>query len=396
MHCFDKESIEDIVPGYWYREPERGWYTESVAISRSEAKMDREKKVLFLAVDAHTWHNDSGNKGIYAGWQDTHDTIIKFQTLVDGIIAQRPIPELDENIPQYITENTYEVIKLLADHSFKNFKGQSIAITGTAGKSTAKNLLKMLLEKYHSVVATRGNHNTRTGVPLTVSCAITQPDYLVVESAISGLWTTPHGIMKDFPPLIAVITSIDGGQRKNAHQTAVLKAKVAEGMRDRGAVVLNRDMNEFETVIESVKKYNKNIITYGFSEPADSRVLSHIESKDGSVVKASILGEEVRFTTKLNGQAMISNIMAVLTVIKTLGIPLSSIVDHIKEFEPSEGVLKIEDYKKHDGSTFTILDDGWNATGIAMVEAIKICGKKAEYYNGKKNSCNRPHRKLGR
>src|SRR5699024_12259900 len=108
MDCFDKESIENIVPGYWYRKPGCGWYTESVAISRSEAKMDREKKVLFLAVDDHTWHNGSGNKGIYAGWQDTHDTIIKFQTLVNGIIAQMPIPELDGNIPQYITENTYE------------------------------------------------------------------------------------------------------------------------------------------------------------------------------------------------------------------------------------------------------------------------------------------------
>src|SRR5699024_6685802 len=100
---------------------------------------------------------------------------------------------------------------------------------GTAGKSTCKNMMNFLLSNDFDVVSTRGNHNTRTGVPLTVSCAITQPEFLVVESAVSGLWMKPNGIMKDFPPDVALITSIDGGQQKTAYETAILKAKIAEG-----------------------------------------------------------------------------------------------------------------------------------------------------------------------
>lgn len=384
MHCYDKESIEKVIPGYWYREPQHGWYTESVTISRGQVRLDRNKKVLFLAIDSKTWHEGSQNKNIYAGWEDTHHTIKTFQEKVDGVIAQKPIPELNEDIPQYITSNTYETMKLLADYAFGEFNGQLIAITGTAGKSTSKNLLEILLEKNSEVVATRGNHNTRTGVPLTVSCAITQPEYLIVESAISGLWTTPHGIMKNYPPSVAMITSIDGGQKKNAHETAILKSKIAEGMDHRGTVILNRDMNEYETVYENVRKYNRSIVTYGFDGEADSRIVDYKELKTGTVVEASILGEKVRFSTRLNGEGMIQNILGVLTVVKIMGVPLNSVLDRIAEYRPGKGVLSFEEYKKYDSTVFTVLDDGWNATGIATIEAIKLVAKKAKYFKGKK------------
>ena len=66
-----------------------------------------------------------------------------------------------------------------------------IGITGT-GKSTCKTLLNELLEVNHTVNS-RGNHNTRTGVPLTVANAINNPDYLVLEMAISSLWMKSGG-----------------------------------------------------------------------------------------------------------------------------------------------------------------------------------------------------------
>lgn len=383
MCRYDKKNIENIIPGYWYREPTDGWYAESVTISRGQVKLDKDKKVLFLAIDSKTWHKGSRNKNIYAGWKDTHLTVENFQKQVDGVIAQKPIPDLDESIPQYITENTYETMKLLADYTFDKYNGEMIAITGTAGKSTSKNLLELLLGRNSEVVATRGNHNTRTGVPLTVSCAVTQPEFLIVESAVSGLWTTPHGIMKHYPPSVAMITSIDGGQKKNAYETAVLKSKIAEGMNHKGTVILNRDMNEYDTVYDNVKIYNRDVVTYGFDETSDSRVLDYRELKTGTVVDASVLGEKVQFCTKLNGEGMIQNILGVLTVIKTIGIPLSSVLDYIPDYNPGTGVLNFEEYQKYDDISFTILDDGWNATGIATIEAIKLVTKKAGYFKGK-------------
>ena len=113
---------------------------------------------------------------------------------MSGVIASRPIDYLDEDIPQFIMKDTYSAIKT-REFSFSLFKGKMIGITGT-GKSTCKTLLNELLEVNHTVNSTRGNHNTRTGVPLTVANAINNPDYLVLEMAISSLWMKSGGIAK--------------------------------------------------------------------------------------------------------------------------------------------------------------------------------------------------------
>lgn len=384
MTVYDLYNIESIISGYWYRKPTKGWFVDSISISEGQVNMDKEKNTLFIAIDSDTWHKGSKNASIYAGWDDTHVKVKHFERKIKGIIAARPIEELDESIPQYITTNTYDAIRAFATYAYQNFTGKMIAITGTAGKSTSKNLLNFLLSKHVDVIATRGNHNSRTGVPLTIACGISQPDYLVVESAISGLWMRPHGIMNDYPPTIALITSIDGGQNKSPYETAVIKAKIAEGMHHSGTVVLNRDMKEFPVVYEQVRKYNNHIITYGFHEEADCHIIDVKETKEKSQITASILGEEIKGTTKLNGQAMIQNIVGVLTILKLMDIPLTSVLDHIVDYMPSEGVHRFENYTTYDNKEFTLLDDSWNATGIAMIEAIKLFGNKVSYYQGKK------------
>ncbi|HLR71385.1 MAG TPA: CapA family protein [Pseudogracilibacillus sp.] len=385
MQGYRKEDIEKVIPGYWYRTPKDvNWLVETVTISRGQLNIEKEKRSLFIAIDSYTWHKGSKNSGIYSGWKDTHKTIGNFQQLIAGIIVQKPLPNLDENIPQYVTENTYDAIRKLANFTYSTFLGKTIGITGTAGKSTSKNLLNVLLKKCGTVEATRGNHNTRTGVPLTVACAITKPNYLIIESAISGLWMKPHGIMKEYPPDIALITSIDGGQNKDAFETAKIKSKIAEGMNKKGIVVVNNDAKEIETLLKYVKEFNEQIITYGWGLDSDSRIVNYIERKGYACITANILGEEVSFNTKLLGEKMALNIIGVLTVIKKLDIPLHLITPHIQSYEPGEGVQTFEEVKLKTNQSFTLINDSWNATGIAMIEAIRMFHNQATFYNGKK------------
>lgn len=382
---FNKEHIENIIPGYWYRAPKHNdWYVDTVTISKGQLEMERNKSSLFIAMDSDTWHKGSKNIGIYSGWKDTHLIAKKYDHLIAGVIAQRPITEMDERIPQYIADDTYESINQLAKYAFNEYTGKVIGITGTAGKSTSKDLLNFLLEEDWDIGATRGNHNTRTGVPLTVACAITDPDYLVIESAISGLWTKPYGIMKSFPPDVALITSIDGGQNKTAYETAKLKAKIAESMNHQGCVVVNKESKEIDTLMDHVGQYNRNIITYGLSDTADSYIVSLVENKTFVHVTASIMGETIEFKTRLLSKLMILNLIGVLTTIKLLQIPLEKIVPRISAFNTREGVQSMELIQNDRNENITIIDDSWNATGIAMIEAIDLFQRQSAFFKGKK------------
>lgn len=361
VKVYTKEIIEQLVEGYWYREPLKGWEIETVTISKGEVKREKDRKKLFIAMDSKVWHEGSGSTGIYAGWEDTHATVADFQESIHGVIAQKPISTLDERIPQFITTNTYDVIKKLADYTYQHLTGQMLAITGTAGKSTTKNLLQHILSNVSSVVATRGNHNTRTGVPLTIACAVNNPNYLIVESAISSLWMRSGGILKKYPPNIALITSIDSGQQKSAHETALFKARVAEGMNNQGVVIINREENEFETLKAEVKKYNENIITYGIDQTCDSYLIDYEEIHMKAKIKATILGEQVLVHSQLIGKAMAENIIAILTVLKKWGFNIQEMIQYVESYTPEKGIQQFESLHLPNGQQCTLFNDSWNA-----------------------------------
>src|SRR5699024_6734827 len=140
--------------------------------------------------------------------------------------------------------------------------------------------------------------------------------YLVVESAVSGLWMKHGGIIKDYPPNVAIITSIDGRQEKNAYETAKLKARDEEVMNNEGIIINNKEAKEFDVLKEYVERYNENILTYGFNDTCDSFLIDYKELQSEAKVQVQILGEKVTFTTYLLGKAMAQNIIGVLTVLK--------------------------------------------------------------------------------
>ncbi|WP_256263300.1 Mur ligase family protein [Staphylococcus sp. HMSC072E01] len=198
------------------------------------------------------WHKDVLTPK-YSNWKDTHTNLYNYQDDIYGVIAIHPIEYLDERIPQFIVNNSYDIIRKLAAFSYKHFNGTTIAITGTTGEFTTKSLLNELLSINHSVEATKENYNSRMEMMLTIANAITNPDYLVLEVSEDKVWHLPETVVTDdVPPDIVSITSVGSDHQRTVEETALLKSQLTHGMNYHSYVILNRDMDNFERVYDTI------------------------------------------------------------------------------------------------------------------------------------------------
>lgn len=377
------EKLSDILNGEWIVPPKENFKFETVTISKEQARLEKGKLNLFIAIDEETWDKGSGNRGIYKGWQDTHKIVHEFASDLSGVIVGKKIEDIDENIPQLLVTNTYAAIKKLAIFIRDNYTGQVVAITGTAGKSSTKNMLNQCLKKSGTVLATRGNHNTRTGVPLTIACAINNPDYLILETAISALWMRSGGISKLAKPHITLITSIGGGQQKTPLETAELKAKICEGIVPGGYALLNKEMLHFDEVKKKVEGYGAKVITYGLKKDADIYLIESTPKQAGTSVQAKVFDQKIDYDLSLLGEGMILNSLAVLGIASLLHLDLEKISREFKNMKGNDSVLQFESIKHYKKGSYTLIDDSWNATELSMLEAIDILKQQKQFHKGR-------------
>lgn len=370
------QVLEELLEGTWYRAPlNSDWKCQSFAINGTGI---RDNNTMFIAMDRDTWLKGSGNV-IYNDWTDTHITVLKYAHRIAGAIVQRPIPELDPSVPQFVVANSYDVIKTLAMYARNHMSGQSVAITGTVGKSTLKQMLSHLLNDT-DIIATVGNQNTRAGVPLTLTACIHNPQYCILEIAMSALWTRDGGICTWVKPHIGVVTEIGLGQvqrAKDLHTTALYKSRIFNGIQKGGYGVLYEGMVEFDTVYEEAVKYGAKPILYGDKESCDSYIKSTNRRDQLTEVHACILGEDIDYSIPLIGKAMVLNSIAALTVAKLLNIDIQTISKKFIHYVTNENVLQIKQMQMP-GGKITVIDDSHNAEILSMISAFDAFKEEAD------------------
>lgn len=368
------EELQTLLGGEWLNRPGVGWTANHFSIRRDGGDLVGEHS-MFIAIDEETWLRGTQNTGAYARWVDTHSALPQLHGRCCGTIVQRPVEGLPADFPMLLVGNSYDVIDKLARSGRERLQGKVIAITGTVGKSTIKAMLDMLLAQGARVVATHGNHNTRTGVRLTLANCVKNPDFAVVEVAISALWMRPGGIGPQLSPHIAVISEIGLGQVRASVQstrdTARFKARICDGIMPGGFAVLNRDMEEFDFVCAEATRYGAEVVTYGFHPHADFRVLGHEATPTSSRVHALIGGQEVEYRLGVPGRGMISNSLAALAVISLLGKDVAAAARLIADYR-SAGRLESRLLSLPGGGEITLLDDSYNAEILSMKAAFEV------------------------
>lgn len=307
-----------------------------------------EKNDVFLALngentDGNLFIDDAFKKGASFAFSEKED-------LSGGNIIYT------ENIQNKLLEETSDLIKT-------NSK-MNIAVTGSNGKTTTKEILFSLLSPYIKTFRTEGNMNTETGIPL---CILN--DYSGEETCIFEMGLRKKGdlefLTKFYKPDVAFITSVGSshmeflGTRKNI---ADEKMKITSNM-DKGLLIMDGD----ETLLTPPK--NLNVLKFGKNKSNDGYLENYEYINFKTKVYYNIFGKSVLLT--LNdywSEGQLKDLLACLIFAVFIQIPLDPYA--ISAINIPAGRFKI--YKKKNNH---IIDDSYNASYESFINAFNSVRK---------------------
>lgn len=282
--------------------------------------------------------------------------------------------EADE---EYIKEKKVSII--LVDDTIKaigkiaNFKrnlfGKDfpvIAVTGSVGKTSTKDIIASVVSEKYKVLKTEGNMNNHIGLPFTI-LKLKDEEALVVEMGMNHFREIDY-LTNIAEPNIAVITNIGTSHIGNlGSRENILKAKL-EILNSKNIknIVINNDNDLLHKWYEENKsKYQ--IHTYGIENKSESTAKEINLMEQSSKFTAITDNEKYEITVPVGGEHFIYNALCALTVGRVLGLSKNEIENGIKKFELTKKRMEISKIKDN----VTIINDSYNASLDSMKAAIK-------------------------
>lgn len=279
-----------------------------------------------------------------------------------------------KNVAFILVEDTLRALQNAAEEYAGKFPGLiRCAVTGSSGKTTTKEIAASVLSQKFSVVATEGNYNSETGLPLSVFRIRRSHELGLFEMGMNRKDEIKE-IAKVFKPKFAVITNIGTahigilGSRENIARE---KKNIFNYIDEKGAAFIpeNDDFKDF-----LAKDVKGEVVFYGGNSDKNIKFVRD-EGLSGTVF--SVDGVEMRLA--LPGRYNFLNALAAVALAKKLGLEASEIKRGIESLKPLGGRSQIIKEK------FTILEDCYNANPDSMEKAVELCAEvKKENPNQKK------------
>ena len=268
-----------------------------------------------------------------------------------------------------LVEDTVRCIQELAKYKRSLYDIPVIAITGSVGKTSTKDMVYSVVSEKYNTLKTVGNYNNEIGLPLTI-LSLSDEDALILEMGMNhfGELSMLTNIAR---PSIAVITNIGTAHIGNlGSRDNILKAKleILEGLDKDGILIINNDNDLLhDKYQELVNKYN--VVSIGIDNDSDYMAKNIKDNIFSS--SFDIIGKCNGIDVGVGGKAFIYNAMIAYSIGDKLGIDKDKIKNGISKFKLSSHRVE----KKVNKRGTTVIDDTYNASYDSMKESIEMLGK---------------------
>ncbi len=285
--------------------------------------------------------------------------------ILDEFIESKEVIDYlkENNLSIILVKDSIKALGSIAKFKRESFYSPVVAITGSAGKTSTKDMVYSVLKEKYNAHKTVGNQNNHIGLPLTILGLEEDNEVLVLEMGMNHLKEISY-LTNIAKPDVAVITNVGTAHIGNlGSRDNILKAKleILEGLNPNGTVIINND-NDLLHKWYLNNKDNYKIITIGIKNTSDIMAREIVEEEDGSTF---VFNGDI-YSVPIAGEHFIYNALVAIAVGRLFNVKTDMIKKGILNFEMSSNRMNVSE-----NNGITIIDDSYNANYDSMSYALK-------------------------
>jgi len=357
-----------------------------------------DKEIIDYSIDSRTMETDElffalsqpdyERAGFNGNFADAHNFIA--DALTRGAVAAVARRERVNGDPQleriadrlFLVDDAIAALQTLARKVYEQWAHHVVGITGSAGKTTTKELTAHVLsEAGFRVLKSERNYNNGLGLPLSVLQMVSRGhspanyDLAVLEMGMSSPTHEIRRLVKITPPDIGVelmVAPVHLEYLGTIANVAAMKAELIEGLKPGGMAVLNADD---ELVMQMKSKTDGPVLTFGVENPADISAGDIDTSRLGTIrFQLRTPTGEAAAELPMTGQHNLMNALAASAVATALNVSPEVIADALRSARPPKMRGEVLDF----AAGFTVVDDSYNSNPRSLISMVRTLAAASE------------------
>jgi UDP-N-acetylmuramoyl-tripeptide--D-alanyl-D-alanine ligase len=247
-----------------------------------------------------------------------------------------------------------------------------VAVTGSAGKTGTKEMLRACMMRLGRTHASEKSYNNHWGVPLTLARMPANTQYAAFEIGMNhaGEITPLTGMVR---PHVAIITTVEAVHLEHfgsVEAIADAKAEIFSGLLPGGAAIIKRDNPHFERLRASAAARGARVVSFGLPGGADVVAEDVRYEDDGTSIEARVHGKRIAYRLAMPGRHIAENSLAVVAALDAIGADLGTALAALRDLAPPGGRgLRIK--LMTPAGAILLIDESYNANPASMRAALE-------------------------
>ncbi|WP_208347776.1 UDP-N-acetylmuramoyl-tripeptide--D-alanyl-D-alanine ligase [Pseudaestuariivita rosea] len=318
--------------------------------------------------------------------RDGHDFVAQaFEKGAAAALVSRRPDNVPDDAPLLIVEDVLTGLTALGIAARTRTAARVVGITGSVGKTSTKEMMRVVLSMQGKTHAAEASYNNHWGVPLTLARIPTDTDYAVIEIGMNAPGEIAP-LSRMARPHVAVITTVAAAHLEafdSIEGIAREKASIIDGLVSGGTAILNADIDTAGILQSKAAKKEAKQMLFGHMG-ADFRLLNVKLAENATVIQADIHGEATLFKLSSTGRHFAMNALAVLAATEALGADLARAAIDIGLWRPPAGRgmrqrLVLDDIDE--GAIVDLIDDAYNANPTSLTAALEVLAAAQPIHN---------------